>query len=765
MQRIDEWICVEDYRHFFERVHLKSAGLEDVERLVRTGDWQPAFAAYREVLFARLERLDVAPLDARSTEPIAAADELLKNRISLLGTDLVDVGSPIDWFATPGGDKQWQSHLGYLYFPKCLVAAYRESRNRVYIEKWMSILNDFYKNHPIGVEGLEWTRVEPMYRNELAYGSGGEGRFPDYAGGSWIGLSCGRVLLWLSSLRDLGNDPALTDAFLANLLISIMRDHATTMLNNPRRYTPNQFFHVALTLASIGVILPEFDVSPACYLVGIERLETSMTTTALEDGSDMEQSFNYNSGLPIRFYELYRLYEDDPTPRVAKLLEVVHRRCRFLASLTTPLGTWPAIAKTHSTDVSDMLSEWAELFDLGDVAAIADGTTLKADASLPDGAIAPLAKVAAGSVAFPYGGYYVFRSGYARDDVYMLFKASRLAIGHMHEDCNALVVLAYGRRLLIDSGNYNYADDQDSRKINRYFFSSMAHNTLTVDELSQGRLPLQGDDAAGELSAPIDTRWHASDSMSFVEGVYTEGYIPPAGPGDDIGVRLPGTHARQIVWIKPNIWVVVDRLEVEAGLHAYSAHWQFGPDFGPADIATSESISGTAMIRTIKPDGANVTICSAVACADQSDRPAMGVDATRYGEHDPVSGWMATHYNERIKSLDVATVWDDTETTVAIHLIVARPNAEHLIESFEAAEHGLAAKFVDGRAVRVTVTNEGWSSPPASTRDWGTLSVVYESDGAIERLVLDGQRDYHETTSGEVPIRTTNDRQIGWVST
>ena len=48
MQRIDEWISVEDYRHFFERVHLKSAGLEDVERLVRTGDWQPAFAAYRE---------------------------------------------------------------------------------------------------------------------------------------------------------------------------------------------------------------------------------------------------------------------------------------------------------------------------------------------------------------------------------------------------------------------------------------------------------------------------------------------------------------------------------------------------------------------------------------------------------------------------------------------------------------------------------------------------------------------------------------------
>ncbi len=754
----DEWICVRDYREFFALLNLLSRGLEEVAGLVRGGSPEEAFASYRRALFDRLERLDVAPLDARAADPVAAADALLENKVSLLGTELVDIGSPIDWFATPGEDKQWQSHLGYLYFPNCLVSAYRSTGRREYLLKWMAVLDDFWKNHPIGVEGLVWSRAEPMYRNELAYGCGGEGRYPDYPGGSWLGLSCGRVLLWLSSLRDLGNDPILTDAFLANMLASIMRDHATTMFNNPRRYTPNQFFHVALALTCIGIILPEYHVSPACYLVGIERLETSMTTTVLRDGSDMEQSFNYNSGLPGRFYELFRLFGGEPTSRIEKLRDIVHRRCRFLAGLTTPLGTWPAVAKTGRADVRGTLREWGGIYRLDDLLRVASGSDPRGreEGELPEAissdarSNAPFTETPALSAAFPFGGYYVMRSGYGRNDRYLLFKASRPAIGHMHEDCNSFVLVAHGRTLLIDSGNFNYADDEQSQRFNTYFFSSTAHNTVTIDGLSQGRLALQSKADLGSLDAPIGRRWYTSPTIDFVEGVYAEGYTEPTShPPKDRDVRLPAVHVRQIAWIKPDLYVVVDRLAVDEEGHEYTAHWQLSPDFTPETI----DLDGEApIVRTVDREGPNVTICSAVP-----GRYAAGIV---YGSNEPVAGWAAVGYNEKIPSPDVSVSWSARGATLAVHLVVPRAGVERMVETFlpvrdRPHEGGFDVRLVDGRRLRCRATVESDNGAPAGSLDLHIDDAV----GSNERLVVDGTEDRHVAGDRVTRIGATGGRE------
>lgn len=722
----ETWVCARDYQEFFRGINLLSAGLQAVETRIRSGEWSQAFREYRTALFGRLGRLSLSPLDPAAKDPVAAADNLLANRISLLGTGLVDIGSPIDWLITPGGDKQWQSHLGYFYFASCLVAAYRKSGNRAYLDKWTSVLTDFFAFHPVGVPGLTWSRTQPMYRNELAYGCGGEGRFPDYAGGSWLGLSCGRVLLWLSSLEELGDDPFLPDAFLANLLTSIMRDHATVMLNNPRRYTPNQFLHVSVVLASLGVILPEYNVSPACYLVGMDRLETSMRTSVLADGSDMEQSFNYNSGLPGRFNEIHRLYEGSPTPRVAALREVIARRCRFLAAVATPLGTWPALGKTHGDDVRPLLSEWAKLFALPDIGRGA----LAARGGAGAAATAPVESLGAGSIAFPFGGYYVLRGGLGPRDPYLLLKASRIAIGHMHEDTNSIVLFAHGRQLLADSGNYNYADDAESWRRNRYFFSSMAHNTVTVDALSQGRLVLQGSADLSRLKEPIAARWYDSPTLGLAEGFYGEGYTAPTShPPADQERRLPGSHERRVLWIKPDVWVVVDVLEVgsagDGAKHQFTAHWQLPPELAPELIAVDAAVP---LVRTTDPSGANVTIACSRPCTPVIVRGSM----------DPYAGWTAVHYNEASPSADVAFGWNGGGRTCAVHLVVAQPGPASPVVTFEALGDGLRAKLVDGRTLAVLTAGAGPHVSTPSPRDGkpmeGSLIVTVGDD---EVLVLD----------------------------
>jgi hypothetical protein len=738
--RPDTWITIRDRGEFFSWVNLLSTGYERAELLVRAADWEEAFSEYRRVFFNRLSRLDISPLEPRTDDVLTSADQLLENRISLLGTDPVDIGSPIDWFITPGGDKQWQSHLGYLYFPNCLVSAYQKTRDARYLDKWMTILTDFMALHPIGVDGLDWSRANPMYRNELAYGCGGEGRFPEYAGGSWIGLSCPRVLLWISSLATLGNDPQIPDEFLANLLISIMRDHASVMIDNPRRYTPNQFFHVALALTSLGIILPEYRTSSACYLIGIERLETSMHTTAAKDGSDMEQSFNYNSGLPGRFYDLLRLYEGETTPRIESLLEIVHRRCRFLAAMTSPLGTWPQIAKTHGDDVTEKLAEWAGLFGLDDVKAVArarEQASLETDAVLP-AQTAPVGTLGTGSIAFPYGGYYVLRTGYDVDDVFMLFKASRQAIGHMHEDCNSFALFAYGRRLLIDSGNYNYADDVESQRKNRYFFSSMSHNTVTIDGMSQARLGLQDHTDLNLLEAPIDARWYDSSTVAVVEGFYADGYTAAtAHPAPRDASRLDGSHHRIIVWLKPDIWIVIDRLILDgkAGAdHHFTSHWQLSPDFQESDLEVDESGS---IVRTVNEDGANVAIVSSVGAAPK----------VVTGHNEPYEGWIATEYNEASPSTDISFSWNDDATTTAVHLVLAKLSHERVVESCRRIDDRMVLTMVDGRSIMVVASCDGSSRlvPGATGGDFegGVVCICTTADseedpeGRREIVVLD----------------------------
>ncbi|WP_135549455.1 heparinase II/III family protein [Paenibacillus cymbidii] len=126
---------------FMGLIDLTSAGLEEVNMLARRKQWKEAMAAYVAILGRRLKQTRLTPLpdNPRYRED---AELLLDNRISLLNSPLVAIGDPIDWLLAPGGDKQWQSHLGYMYFPNCLVQAYQATGETRYRDKWLAIMRN-----------------------------------------------------------------------------------------------------------------------------------------------------------------------------------------------------------------------------------------------------------------------------------------------------------------------------------------------------------------------------------------------------------------------------------------------------------------------------------------------------------------------------------------------------------------------------------------------------------------------------------------------
>ena len=625
-------------KSFFQQVELLSIGLEQVRLEVEQEQYSLALKSYREYFHDKLKRFNLK-LTKLSPDYRQEADLLLQNRISLLNSPLIDIGSPIDWLMVPGEDKQWQSHLVYFYFPECLIHAYLETKDRVYLDKWCMIVTDFIHNVAYGVPTLEYDPAYPKYLTEDEQFKGGEGRLPGYYGGPWISLSSStRVNKWLASLCMLADVDEIPDELFCLILHSIVTDHAYNMINNPRSH-PNQYFHVSTALSMLGIFLSEFKIASACYLIGMQRIEHAVEHLLLPDGSDLEQSFNYNKAIPNFFHEVLCLYGNEPTRRISALLPRIKDRCLFLANITTPLKQWPNIAKQHLADATPQLARWAEQYDLPEISQLIDRLNGNSN---EDGVL---------SVFFPYGGFYVMRSGWERDSLYMMYKASRLSVGHMHEDCNSIFMTAYGRNLLIDSGNYNYSDDERSIKINAYFYSSLAHNTISVDGASQKRLERhrQGADwtKLAALKQPIRKRSSISPDFDFVEGEYNDGY--------DHGIQV--AHERQIMFVKDLFWIVTDRLR-SCEPHHYTLAWQFPANFRPDQIDIHVD---KQRVRTTDPQGANLEIYHFSA-------NPMALEL-KYGESTPYAGWSTSEYDQMTESADILGTWHGTDDQLVVSLL------------------------------------------------------------------------------------------------
>ena len=88
---------------------------------------------------------------------------------------------------------------------------------------------------------------------------------------------------------------------------------------------------------------------------------------------------------------------------------------------------------------------------------------------------------------FPDGGYYIIGQAFdTESEIHMLVDAGSLGYlsiaAHGHADALAVCLSVAGREFLVDPGTYTYHGKPEWRK---YFRSSLAHNTVTVDEQDQ----------------------------------------------------------------------------------------------------------------------------------------------------------------------------------------------------------------------------------------------------------------------------------------
>ena len=172
---------------------------------------------------------------------------------------------------------------------------------------------------------------------------------------------------------------------------------------------------------------------------------------------------------------------------------------------------------------------------------------------------------------FPFKMTLSQRSGWLDGNAYLFCELDGGAGGHNHPDDLQVVVSAYGRMLLVDSGRFNYVGSDPVQQFLR--LTTTSHNTVTVNNRPQSMLQ------NGGIRENNRVHYFTSNNMfDFFEGTTTANDNTFKMPN---GLFGPGDHTRSIAFIKPAYWVVTDKVTPSDGsvVNYYEQNWHTSGNF------------------------------------------------------------------------------------------------------------------------------------------------------------------------------------------
>jgi hypothetical protein len=575
---------------FFERIDTTRAGLEGIPAAVARGDLATARRLFADEVrrtlqperFLRIRRSFRGRNFLRRGESVEqAAERILRRELISCGTPH-QFGDRVDWFHNPTFNqyREWTWQLSRHPEWAILAERYRETGDERFAEGFVRSFTSWVRQAVVpedapGGATLCWRTIEAGIR----------------MGGAWQ---------W--ALHSFFRSPFFTDDVLVDWYKSVW-EHGWRLRHFHR--TGNWLIMEMNGLAQIGLLYPQFKAAQAWKAYALARLADELDVQVYPDGFQIELSTGYHQVDITNYQWLIDVYDayDEPIPSAfAAGLERMHA---INVRLMMPDGRLP--------DLND--GGWREVAPLMERAVVhyprrsdfAWAYTRGEQGSPP----------AETSLALPYAGYTVMRTGWGPDAMWALFDGGPFGYGHQHEDKLNLLLHAYGRLLLTEGGNYAY-DDSEMR---RYVLSTRAHNTIRVDGHDQNRR-LHYRREEFDVRALAGVRWSTDDAYDVVEATYDEGY----GPDADCAV----THRRKVIALKQGIHglgpflLVVDRLSArDARVHSYQVLWHLDVD--------RVRVEGLAVCSD-DPDQANLCLLAA-------ERAGLEVAVVSGQESPEWQGW------------------------------------------------------------------------------------------------------------------------------
>ncbi len=641
---------------YLEMLDFRQNDLAEAREAFYAGDHNIALVIAERLIRSRLKMLAMKkPVDIGKEKP--DADNLCKGfvRVQNMNYPPQPLSDPIDWNYWANEDGTWNEHFGNMYPFDCLHRTYSATGEKKYADAWCRIVNDFLTGAPYLNPAADYLPARPMYLMGKLTCNNGEGRH-------WMSLSvAGRIMHWLEGCGRLADSDALTSKLLWRILKSIYTDHYCILVNNSRKNTPNQYSETSLALTILGMAVPWFYQASAAFTIGYQRFRDAIESNTFTDGTDIEQSPNYNFGALKKTEEFLEIIQESSDGEKIFFKIAARNRLNYLLQLCTPDLHLPDLAKSHASECKrDSFLPYGKMFDLPQAVWMATGGK---EGTPPSHT----------SAVMPYGGYSVLRSGFTGCPDILFFKSSRIGAGHMHEDELGIILHGRGRRLLVDSGNYTYAaSSKTDIEMNAYSHATRSHNTVLVDGLGQKRQALLNVLRESDTHHPPMTAKDASklpyrhggnDTLEYLEGVYADGY------GENRELRT--CHVRQIVWLKQYGWLVIDTMIPNDNTpHTYQQLWQLAPEFAEVTKLQPEKN------RIVANESGNPFTITAW-------QPEPMTAEFFCGDDNVMRGWYSSDYGIRTPKPDV---WlSNTGTGCVCMIALLQDGAERIVEtmSFE----------------------------------------------------------------------------------
>ncbi len=462
---------------------------------------------------------------------------------------------------------------------------------------------------------------------------------PYQRGVNWISaLEAGtRAVSWIMAY------PFYADRCDASFLRRLVRSLAQHMLFveghlSTGRFTNTHLIGEAAALVAGGLFL-DCRWSRLWLEKGLALLEEEMESQVTADGVHRERSVAYHRFCLDHYHLVNGFLATNGYSLSEAIRQGMERMTEFLMDVLHPDGGAPAFGDGDDArglwfqadcpaDYRSLLALGAVLFARGDFKMMAGGPTEEVLWLSGEEGVTKFRELRAvppehTSKAFPDGGYYVMRSGWAASDPMLVFDCGPIGYGpagHGHADALSFQLYAQGYPFLVDSGTFSYNLDYGWRDA---FRSTRAHNTVVVDGQEQS---VPGDRMSWKTMAWtrchgwLSTRW-----FDLADGEH-DGYR-----------RLPDPvrHRRIVVFLKPDTWWVLDRLEAR-GRHDLEILLHLRPD------CVVEAGEGAPCIILRSPGGARLPIWL-LGKANEPHLPEILV-----GSEEERGAWFSPGYGTRV---------------------------------------------------------------------------------------------------------------------
>lgn len=607
-----------------ERLNLSAPGMDEVAKLINLGKKDEAIDALIEHFRNRTSPVylfDENDFDCTyDAEIIKEAEDVCRHFI--LGFDL---GENIDWRNNASlettKDPEWMWSLSRQIFWAPLGRAYVMTGDERYAKEFATQISGFITSWPV-----------EEFLGKI--GTFGEETDMKYPGNAWrtIETAIRLYCVWLPMLMFFRKSPSLNrDTWV--LILNAMADHATFLATHFSAHVKcsNWDTMEGSALFQMGVLFPEFTDSATWKKLGYQRVMNDVRYQFDHDGIHIERTPIYHLTAAGAYLQAYRIAKNNGIETPPYMLPILEKSAEFIAKLVKPDMTTPMIGDadrnsllTQRADVSvyEGMNNTNDVIDENEMRAffrvMTELTGRKDFQFFATGGKEGVPPEELHTY-LPDAGFLVSRSGWGRKDSYFMVDGPIVERGecgvHSHNDAAHLELQIEGHDVLIDTGRYLY-DSQTMYDWRLYFRSTLAHNCVQVDDYMMGSHPDCNPAARGVRM--YCHRFECGEKFDLVE-VSHNGYAY---------MEEPVFHKRRVFWLKPDVWVVEDRL-TGYGEHLYRQSFNFAPGQLTA-VADKENAFRyqtddlAVDVVSIKNDGVSAN--------------------TYYGSVEPKGGWVSYGY-------------------------------------------------------------------------------------------------------------------------